>query len=265
MDVLKNISFSIALFIIGAIFVLLGLSGGITIGSNSLAMQESWAKILSIIIGAILVTAAIYLEVKPRQPTKSGISVTTKGGQRARADSVIYTLDDESAESFPSMIDGANRVQILGRTAVNILSQYEEKFIELGKNGCEIQVLFLDPLCETAKFIYGENPNLYKSNIVSACQHLNLIKSTVGHRLQVRVTKHTPTISIVAIEKQDIQKSFVQVQFYFLSGVRGRDRLVFRVDYDDRWYQAFRNEFTQSWSESPEWNVSHYLEQVNTR
>lgn len=64
MDTLKNVSFSIALFIIGAIFVVLGLSGGITINNNSLIFQELWAKIISAIIGVLLVIVAIFLEVK---------------------------------------------------------------------------------------------------------------------------------------------------------------------------------------------------------
>lgn len=263
MDVLKSISFSIALFIIGAIFLLLGLSGGITISGNSLIMQESWAKILSSVIGGLLVIISIWIEVKPKLSGKSGKETAIKNGEKARADNFFYTLDDKSAESFPSMVEGAIRVQILGRTAVNLLGQYEKLFEQLGKSGCEIQLLFVDPLCETAKFIYGSNPEVYKNNIISASQHLNRMKGLIGHRLQVKVTKHAPTMSIIAIEKQDMQKGFLQVQLYFLHSAVGRDRPIFRINRDDRWYGVFRDEFTQLWSDSVEWNISQFLEQTN--
>jgi hypothetical protein len=40
MDFLKNISFSIALFLIGAIFLFLGLSGGFTVSNYSVESTE---------------------------------------------------------------------------------------------------------------------------------------------------------------------------------------------------------------------------------
>jgi hypothetical protein len=161
------------------------------------------------------------------------------------------------------MVEGAIRVQILGRTAVNLLGQYEKLFEQLGKDGCEIQLLFVDPLCETAKFIYGSNPEVYKNNIISASQHLSRMKNIVGHSLQVKVTKHAPTMSIIAIEKQDMQQGFLQVQLYFLHSAVGRDRPIFRITRGDRWYRVFRDEFTQLWSDSVEWDMSHFLEQAN--
>ena len=62
-----------------------------------------------------------------------------------RAEELFYTLDDGSVEPFPSMVKGAIRVQILGRTAVNLLGAYQKIFAELGDDGCEIQLLFVDP------------------------------------------------------------------------------------------------------------------------
>src|SRR5687767_7630689 len=87
MDTLKNISFSIALFIIGAFFVLLGLSGEITISNSSLTIQESWAKIVSAIIGLALVIAAIYLEARYKLSSKEPEKIKER---RAVGDHEIY-------------------------------------------------------------------------------------------------------------------------------------------------------------------------------
>jgi 8-oxo-dGTP diphosphatase len=75
MDTLKNISFSIALFIIGAIFILLGLSGGVTINNNSLIMRELWEKSLSTIIGLSLVITAVYLELRGKLPSRESKNI----------------------------------------------------------------------------------------------------------------------------------------------------------------------------------------------
>jgi hypothetical protein len=264
-DLLKNIQFAVALFIVGAFFILLGLSGGLTLGENSLLMQDFAFRIISLILGIALASTAVFFEYKSR-PAKqkatieSAISSGNQGAMSLRADTFFFTLDDENVESFPVMVKDSVRIQILGRTAVNLLGQYQRVFEQLGNSGCEIQLLFVDPESDASSLLYGSNPDIYRSNIISACRHLNNLRQAIGHRLQVRVTQHAPTISILTIEKNDVQKSFSQVQLYFLHGAVGRDRPIFRVNYDDKWYGIFRDEFVRLWNDSAEWDVSRFLE-----
>jgi hypothetical protein len=269
MDFLKNISFSIALFFIGAIFLFLGLSGGFTVSNYSFTIQDALPRVVSSIIGGILIAVAIYLEVKVRPASEklSGETPATKESVTSlskakglRAEEFFYTLDDRPAEGFANMVKDAVRVQILGRTAVNLLSQYERVFEELGRAGCEIQLLFVDPSSEASKFLYGSNPEVYGNNIILASQHLKRLKSIMGYRLQVRVTKHAPTSSIIVIEKQDMPQGFIQVNLYFLHSAVGRDRPIFKVNHGDKWYSIFRDEFTQLWTDSVEWDISLFLE-----
>jgi hypothetical protein len=265
MDILKNISFSIALFVIGAIFVFLGLSGGFIASSYSFTIHNVWLRAVSVIVGGALVAVAIYLEIKSRPPTTTTKetaqtkSPTSSLEIRPTAEGFFYTLDDRDSEGFTNMVKEAVRVRIMGRTTVNLLGQYERVFEQLGKSGCEIHLLFVDPSCEAAKFLYGSNPEVYRSNIISASQHLQRLKGVIGHQLQVRVTKHAPTLSIIIVEKKDLHQGFLQTQLYFLHSALGRDRPIFRVSYNDKWYGIFRDEFTQLWSASVEWDVSRFL------
>lgn len=269
MDFLKNISFSIALFLVGTVFLFLSLSRGFTVSSYNFTIQDTWARVASSIVGGILVVIAIYLEVKGRptgekgsteEPATKETRSSLPEARRQRAEEFFYTLDDESCEGFPNMVKDAARVQILGRTAVNILCQYDRVFEQLGKAGCEIQLLFVDPSSEASKFLYGSNPEIYMNNIISASQHLRKLKSIVGNRLHVKVTKHAPTSSIIVVEKQDIQQGFIHVQLYFLHSAVGRDRPIFKVNHGDKWYGIFRDEFTQLWADSIEWDISLFLE-----
>jgi hypothetical protein len=269
MDFLKNMSFSIALFLIGAIFLFLGLSGGFTVSNYNFTIQDVLPRVTSSIIGGILIGVAIYLEVKAKSTSEKASAekpATTEkrlplpDTKRAHAEEFFYTLDDTPAEGFPNMVKDAIRVQILVRTAVNLLSQYEKVFEQLGKAGCEIQLLFVDPSSEASKFLYGSNPEVYRNNIISASQHIKKLKSIVGHRLQVKVTKHAPTSSIIVVESQDMQQGFIQIQLYFLHSAVGRDRPIFKVRRGDKWYGIFRDEFTQLWADSVEWDISRFLE-----
>lgn len=79
MDTLKNVSLSIALFIAGTLLLILGLTGGFVINSYAVSIQESWIRIVSSVIGTILIGIAITLEV--RQKTLENKSSVPEKGQ----------------------------------------------------------------------------------------------------------------------------------------------------------------------------------------
>ena len=254
MDTLKTIPFSIALFVIGAIFLLLSLTGGVTIGNYSLVFQETLTRVASFV--------AVFMEIK----NKSSLNQTDGKSLQTRihdtdisAEKFFYTLE-QRREGFLAMVKDAARVQILVRTAVNLLGQNQMDLEEIGIKGCEIQLLLVDPASEMAKFLYGGRPEIYQNNITSAAYHLNILKQLLGHRLQVRVTKHAPTFSIINVEKPNLAEGFMQVQLYFLHSAFGSNRPIFRVKQNDKWYKIFRNEFNQLWSDSKEWDFSKYIE-----
>jgi hypothetical protein len=261
-------SFSIALFLIGAAFILLGLSGGFTISNYSLAIKDAWPRVMSSLIGIVFASFAIYVEIKSRFLTgntsakSDGESVPTASTKQAKiqAQDFFYTLDDQPAESFPAMVGESVCVYVLARTVVNLLSQYEKVFERLGTQGCEIRFLFVDPSSEVSRHLYGYGSDqVYRNNITLAAQHLKRLKHVTGPRLQVKVIKHAPTLSIIIIGKQDPVQGFIHAQLYFLHGAVGRDRPTFRVRYGDKWYKVFQDEFNQLWSHGVEWDATDFL------
>lgn len=265
-DTIKSISFNIALFIIGAIFVFFGLSGGITLNAYNVIIQDTWARILLSVAGTILAILAIFFELKSKQNAEdSGTAKDVSEGKRPKtkfsAQGFFYTLDDKQAEGFPTLVKDAVCVQILARTIVNLLSQYEKVFEQIGREGCEIRLLFVDPSSEASKFLYGSNPEVYRNNTILAAQHLKKLKHIIGPRLQVRVIKPAPTVSLIMVDKKNVTENFMQVQFYFLHSAVGRDRPLFRVIYGDKWYRVFQEEFNQLWTDSVEWDITAFLNQ----
>jgi hypothetical protein len=171
-----------------------------------------------------------------------------------QAEAFFYTLDDKRAESFPNMVRGAIRLHILGRTVVNLLSQYHKVFEELFRSGCEVRILFVDPSSETCEFAYDDSPEIYRSNVATVVSHLDKLRDVGDPRFEVRVIEHPPTLSVIVVEKQDLQQSFIHVQLYFLRSATSWDRPIFRVSYGDKWYRVFQDEFNQLWADSKEWN-----------
>lgn len=227
---LSNVRFSVITTLIGSILVVLSLGSKIEIGQYHYALIDSvWGRAFAGIIGFFLIGVGIYAEILRRQDIKMFETNTVEAAvtEICVPERFFYTLDDKKAESFPTMVQDAVRLRILGKTSVNLLGQYRKVLEDLGYRGCEIELLFVDPHSSVARYLYGNNPEIYRYNIRTAAYHLNKLKQAIEHKLHIRVTPHSPTFSLVIVERQDPRKSYIQVQLYFLHGAIGRDRQFF--------------------------------------
>lgn len=180
-------------------------------------------------------------------PERSELRPLPVGEPIPRADHFFRTLDDPGLDAFPAMVDGAVKLQVLGRTAVNLLNQYERIFERLIREGCELQFLFVDPQSEATTYIYGNSSEAFHTNFAASISHLHHLMNLPGANIHVRVTSHAPTSSLFIVNKKDDQRSFIRVQLYFLHSAFGRDRPIFRISRDDKWYSVFREEFVELW------------------
>lgn len=172
------------------------------------------------------------------------------------AQSFFYTLDDSShSESFPQLIKGANRIMILARTGVNLLSQYYRQFLTLGKSGCDIRLLIISPESDATKYVYGDNPEMFYENARKTDYYVKKLQDNIGSSFQIRTIKHAPTMGIMIFEKSKKEDCFIRCQLYFLHSLIGRDRPLFKIKHGDKWYRPFFNEFDELWQNGEMWDL----------
>lgn len=264
MDAIKNISFSIALVIIGAIFILIGASGGLFIDNFSFIIDQSWAKGILLIFGVGMVGTAVFVEMKskstqPKLQTHDR-SIDKSLYQHTGAESFFYTLDKKGIESFPEMITDAISIKIMARTIVNLLNQYEKDLEKICETGCELKFLLVNPESDVSKSLYGINPEAFYNNAIATARHLERLRGTIGTKLQTRIINRAPTISIVIVEKNEAINGMIQTQFYFLHSAVGRDRPIFNIHFGDKWFQTFADEFNELWKEGIDWKTKAFLD-----
>lgn len=265
MEAEKGLSFNIVLLVVGGAFLLLGLMDEISAGSYRIAVSSPVLKVGLVVLGAGFAGLGIWNELKLRMPAArrgNGPSPAKSGPGSVTAQEFFYTLDDAPSKGFPTMVESATRVSILGRTAVNLLGQYQRVFEDLAQRGCEIRLLFVDPNSAASAFLYGSSPEVYKNNSITALAHVGRMLQPARNQLRIRVMDGAPTVSIVMVEKNDPQSSFLQVQLYFLHGAVGRDRPIFRVSKGDKWYGVFHEEFERLWAGSKEWEPFKLLKEA---
>lgn len=258
---MKNVPFNVALLLTGAAFILLSATGGVTVSGYSVSVGTLGPRIALTLAGLFFIVTALtreqLLSTRPfRRHAKRAPEPAAPDLPRSAAAQFLYTLDEVPSESFPFLVQTATRLSVLGRTTVNLITQYEKVFEQLAKAGCEVRILFVNPDSEASQFTYGGNTDVYRHNIVSAAQHLKRLQPIMGRHLNVRVTNHVPTLSIMIVERANVVESMIRVQLYFLHSAIGRDRPIFRITYEDKWYAIFRDEFEEVWANALEWDIA---------
>lgn len=252
---IRNISVTLGLVVLGAAFLFFSLGGIIPIGEVPIQLAGAPAKLIAAILGIVLIGLAVFLELRSRRGEYAPTDAARSCSLPAIAENFFYTLDDNPAANFPNLVSDARSIAVLGRTSVNLLNQYRHDFERLAAAGCHIRLLFVDPSSQAADLVYGGNPDVFRTNCQTASLHLQTMKK-LSPKIEVRVTQHTPTLSILAIEKADSNQSFLQIQLYFIHSIIGRDRPLFLVNRNDKWYPRFLDEFNQLWDEAEEWDVT---------
>jgi hypothetical protein len=258
MDWIKNLRFSIFLALAGLGLLVLGLTGGISVGKYVLVMTSAIARTSGSIVGLILIGLSIWLEYF-RNPTH--VHPEAAESKKVRAQDVLHTLDDNSATTFPTRVKDAHRISIFARTAVNLLNTYQETFLEVGRRGASVRLLFVNPHSDASRTIYGGSHQIFVQNARTTQHVLSRLKAQMGARLDVRATQHAPTFGITMIEHAESLRDLIDVQFYFLHALTGRNRPILSIHHDDKWYNAFRDEFETLWNEAAPWDLSATLDE----
>jgi hypothetical protein len=249
-EFLKNAPVYILLLVIGLAVLLVGVIDRFSIGSFNLELQSRWQNAGLIVTGVVVIVVSLIAQFRSTgghdgpNPTRDAPNAST---------SILHTLDSDPGGPFPQQVAGAVRISILGRTAVNILGQYRTVLADLLDQGCNIRILF-HPTSASSPFLYGSTPEAYKQNLDAAATQLReLSRVHRKGRLDVRTTKHPPTMAIVVIEKQTQATSSVRVQLYFFHARLGRDRPIIPVTGESDWYNPFVEEFESLWKSGTDW------------
>lgn len=253
MDWLRNVSLTILLCLVGAVFMYLGFAGTLSVWKLNLGIGDLAYRLAAIAAGVILVGGAVWLEVRIRSATTPPPQGPADDQGTWSTDNVFYSLDDPSAPQLADRLDGAKRISLLARSGVSIFAQYESLFIELGKSGCEFRVILVDPDSLVAPSIYGGDDESFETYVNAAFNNLNRMQEVLGKALSVRLIQYAPTISLLIVEHYKTRDDNMQVTFLFTHTLFGRDRPNFTLNKNDRWYSAFLGEFKKAWEAGADW------------
>ncbi len=187
LDGISNINkFNIYLLLVGVACMVLG-AGDVNIGNNFLiTIKYTWAGILLIILGLVLIIFAVYLEYLEIK-SKSVVSTQHEEKQSTDKDDALSPHYDRFSKiselEFLNKVDlsKVSHLYILGHTGQNIYMPFRQRLAELIDKGPgnypeEIQILIRAPIAE------GLTRNQYIHSTTSAIGKLKEMHKNIDVR-----------------------------------------------------------------------------------
>ena len=253
MEVLKTLSFGIALVVIGAIFVLLGLSGGFSFANYSLEIQETWSRVVASLVGAILVGVGILVEVKSRSFLEKSAAIGTK---RQPRESVALQADiklesrNVFAGTMEEVLKGARSCDMLGLTLLGSVTHSLGCFEKMAADPhCRLRLIIVKPgsaaMDAAVGFVSDREQRAQDIRGTTARLQKLLRKSNV----HLRFTSVAPPFSLLIIDSGR-SRGRVQVELYGLRIAPDQRPHFLLARNKQPWYNFFIQQFEEFWEEA---------------
>lgn len=174
--------------------------------------------------------------------------------ERKIGESVVFYSQDESPQefSFDNLTKNATKLYISARTGVGLLTTYENQFEVLAKSGCDMKLLFIK---SESKLPSSESTDYtrYNRNSEKAKDCLFRMKNLNCKNLLIHSTKEELTFSVIYVERD--KQEYIAVQMYFIESRIRRNRPLFVLEHEHKWFEAFKSEFEMLWKNSEEMEI----------
>ena len=154
----KLLERSILFFLSGIILLLLGATGGITIGGVALQLSEIIWRIIISAVGSLFITLGIILILREERKNTSNESKTNnfKGmsNKHNKEDSsTINILNKWDVESFLARLATAKKICMLSVSNYSLIHTHFQEFESFMQKGGELQCIYMKPQEELLKLV----------------------------------------------------------------------------------------------------------------
>ncbi len=200
-EILKRTS--IATIILGAILLIIGASGNISIGNFNLILPDLIARLIVGIFGGVLLIFGSYVAWRETSSTTVGESGKFN----------LVASGDTTKQSFrlEKYLDSAKTIDLLGYSLKGMLQDLRDPLAQAIIQGAIVRIVVVDITSPSANLFreHSSRPNLLFPEWVIGLQHISDIQKILGNaqkvsgRLEVKVTSWIPSNNLVIINAND--------------------------------------------------------------
>lgn len=165
-----------------------------------------------------------------------------KQNSQVKVNDFMYVINDNSDALFSQIIKDAKKVSILGRTVINIVNLYDTDMRESLEAGCSYRILTCDHKDDLISQIYSKR---FMENATTARIFFEDMQKKYSN-LEFRTINKTLGYSMTIVEYDQAERNLINCIVY-QNTMKGNQRPMFTIKYDNNWYKKFVNEFNFLW------------------
>lgn len=165
-----------------------------------------------------------------------------KQNSRVKVNDFMYVINDNSDAIFSKIIKDAKKVSILGRTAINIVNLYDTDIRESLETGCSYRILTCDHKDDLISQIYSKR---FIENATTAKIFFEDMQKKYPN-LEFRTINKILGYSMTIVEYDQTERNLINFIVY-QNTMKGNQRPMFTIKYDNDWYKKFVTEFNFLW------------------
>lgn len=165
-----------------------------------------------------------------------------KQNSQVKVNDFMYVINDNSDALFSKIIKDAKKVSILGRTAINIVNLYDTDIKESLEAGCSYRILTCDHKDDLISQIYSKR---FIENATTARIFFADMQKQYPN-LEFRTINKILGYSMTIVEYDRAERNLINFIVY-QNTMKGNQRPMFTIKYDDDWYNKFVTEFNFLW------------------
>jgi hypothetical protein len=270
---------SAMMIILGVILLLIGASGDVTIGTFALKLPNIISQVTIAIVGIVFISFAIYLLKRYFTQAESSTpsSDVPSEPQKSLSSSGIVFLN-KWPPGYERDFEMATELWLVGVSLESEVIPTENIIMLKDKlvKGHSINVLLTDPdECDVIKSVVkrsfkknwvisestsDDDSRLQKDierkrrEIRNTLQELCDLRK-LSRRLHIRTIRYPLSYGVQAMNPGDKSSGVLYIKLYPYKIESVKPRFVLRAGHDE-WYESFRQEMGELWTDGVEWNCA---------
>lgn len=173
------------------------------------------------------------------------IKSVKKQNSQVKVNNFMYVITDNSDSLFSQIIKDAKKVSILGRTAINIVNLYDNDIRESLEAGCSYRILTCDHKDDLISQIYSKR---FIENATTSEIFFKDMQNNYSN-LEFRTINKILGYSMTIVEYEQTERNLINFIVY-QNTMKGNQRPMFTIKYDNNWYNKFVKEFNFLWDKN---------------
>jgi 8-oxo-dGTP pyrophosphatase MutT (NUDIX family) len=251
---------SAMVFLVGVILLIIGASGGVTVGTSALKIgNPTWQIVIGVIGFIMIVVGIIWIARDGLSRTSKPEKVSPKGNAVSKQTPSFFISNRELniQQSFLDFIEQSDKEMFVAGVALGFVTRHRATFEKILEKGATLRFLLLDPESPDVDIVaqmFDVDALKIRNDIEGALKDLEVLRNKshdTDGKVDIRLMSREPAFSFAISDPKTTHGCLsASLRIYGQSAIT-RPYFVLRVS--DEWFEVFVQSCENLWLASTPW------------